>query len=234
VSLRIVERELCAIIGPNGAGKTTLFDVISGIRSPSAGTVALDGVDITRASASKRARLGLSRTYQRVQTFGWLSVEDNVRAALEWRGGGGGMAGDLLMLPGRTRRARERRDLARSALADCGLESVSAEMAGALPIGLARMVEIARAIVGRPKALLLDEPTSGLGELEAEHLAACLENLRRDSGTAVVLVEHDMSFVMTHSDRVIALNLGEVLATGSPREIQDNVLVQDAYLGEQL
>jgi branched-chain amino acid transport system ATP-binding protein len=231
VSLSADPGEVVGLIGPNGAGKTTLFDVISGIRTPNAGTVILEGADVTRASAVMRARKGLHRTYQRVQTFGWLTVEDNVLAALEWRGGGGGFLADLVCFPTRRRRERARRERAREVLDRCGLTAVAKDPAGTLPIGLARMVELARAIVDPPHVLLLDEPTSGLDDNEAARLAALIDSIAERESCAVLLVEHDMGFVMRECDRIVVLDLGRVLAAGDPREIQTNEEVRTAYLG---
>ena len=138
----------------------------------------LAGRDITRLSASARARRGLRRTFQRVQTFGWLSVEDNVLAALEWRGGGGGFVADLVYSPTRRRRERDRRARVEEVLDRCGLLPVRKELAGSLPIGVARMVEFARAVVDPPQLLLLDEPASGLDETEIARLGG------RDPGGA--------------------------------------------------
>ena len=233
VSLEVGAGEVRGLIGPNGAGKTTLFDVISGVRAPDAGRVELDGEDVTRRSAVQRARWGLRRTFQRVQTFGWLSVEDNVLAALEWRGGGGGPLADLVAFPTRRQRERARRERVRHVLEQCGLDQVRGEMASALPIGLGRMMELARAIVDAPKVLLLDEPTSGLDETEAARLGDRVHALREDEGCAVLLVEHDVGFVMRQCDRIVVLDLGQVLAVGEPREIQANAAVRAAYLGEE-
>ena len=224
--------EVRGLIGPNGAGKTTLFDVISGLRIPDAGRVVLGGEDVTRRSAVERARRGLRRTFQRVQAFGWLSVEDNVLAALEWRGGGGGLLADLVSAPTRRRRERERRARVAEALELCGLTAVRHEMASALPIGLARMMELARAIVDPPRVLLLDEPTSGLDEIESARLGDRIHAIRRDESCAVVLVEHNVGFVMQQCDRVVVLHLGQVLTVGEPHEIQENAAVRSAYLGE--
>jgi len=232
VSLQVSEGEVCGLIGPNGAGKTTLFDVISGMRTPQEGSVTMDGVDVTGLSAAKRARLGIRRTFQRVQTFGWLSVEDNLLTALEWRGGGGGMAGDLLALPSRKRRERQRRERVDHVLGLCGLTGVSKSSAGSLPIGQARMVEFARAIVETPRLLLLDEPTSGLEEVEVDRLAQSMRALLGEHECAVILVEHDMHFVMGECNPIVVLDQGRVLCSGSPEEIRTNEEVQTAYLGD--
>jgi ABC-type branched-subunit amino acid transport system ATPase component len=234
VSFSARRGEVLGVIGPNGAGKTTMFDVVSGVRAPNEGKIVLAGKDITNASSTQRARLGLRRTFQRVQAFGWLSVEDNVLAALEWRGGGGGFVADLAYFPTRRRRETERRQKVDAVLERCGLTPVRRELAGSLPIGVARMVELARAIVDEPRLLLLDEPASGLDETETERLGAVIQSLRRDSDCVVLLVEHNAGFVMEQSDRVVVLNLGTKLAEGLPEEIQHNQAVRDAYLGETL
>ena len=232
VSFDATKGEVLGIIGPNGAGKTTLFDVISGIRAPNGGTVLLAGRDVTSTSSTQRARQGLRRTFQRVQAFGWLTVEDNVLAALEWHGGGGGFVADLAYFPTRRRREKERRRRVEDVLERCGLIAVRRELAGSLPIGVARMVEFARAIVDEPKVLLLDEPASGLDETEIVRLGDQIQATRNDTGCAVLLVEHNAGFVMQQSDRVVVLNLGSVLAQGLPSEVQRNQDVRDAYLGE--
>ena len=234
VSFDAKKGEVLGIIGPNGAGKTTLFYVISGVRAPNEGKVVLDGKDVTSASSTGRARAGLRRTFQRVQAFGWLSVEDNVLAAIEWRGGGGGFVADLVYSPTRRKREKARRARVEEILDRCGLLPVRTELAGSLPIGVARMVELARAIVDEPKLLLLDEPASGLDETETARLGAQIQAARNDFGCAVLLVEHNAGFVMEQSDRVVVLNLGTKLAEGLPEEIQKNQAVRDAYLGETL
>jgi branched-chain amino acid transport system ATP-binding protein len=232
VSLNVPRDTVCGLIGPNGAGKTTLFDVISGLRRPTRGCVTLDGVDLGGLGVAARARQGLRRTFQRVQTFGWLTVEDNVLTAMDWHGGGGGFLADLLGSPTRARRERQRRARVDEVLEQCGLASHRSEYAGALPIGLARMVELARATVDPPKLLLLDEPASGLDHAEAARLGAHISRVRKETGCAVLLVEHDAGFVMEHSDRVVVLDLGRVLADGDPDAIQADPAVRAAYLGE--
>jgi branched-chain amino acid transport system ATP-binding protein len=231
VTFAVPEGEIRGLIGPNGAGKTTLFDIITGVRQPSAGKILLDGQDITGRSAVWRSRHGVRRTFQRQQPFGWLSVEDNIVAALDWRGGGGGIVADLLGLPSRRRRDHARRDRAREVMETCGLVDVREVPAGLLSIGRARMVELARAIADPPRLLLLDEPTSGLEEHEAENLADIVRQLRASAECAVLLVEHDVAFVMALCDRITVLNLGEVIAGGTPGEVSSDPLVRSAYLG---
>ncbi|MDT4925383.1 MAG: branched-chain amino acid transport system ATP-binding protein [Pseudonocardiales bacterium] len=229
VSIDFRAGEITGLIGPNGAGKTTLFDVISGLRAPSTGTIEMDGRDITRRSAVWRSRNGLRRTYQRQQVFGQLSVEDNVLVAHEWHGGGGGLLADLVRLPTRKRLETSRRaDVAR-ALEVCGLTDVRQRPASQLTIGAARMVELARAIVDEPAVLLLDEPTSGLGQDEVASLGQVLQTIR-GRGCCVVLVEHDMAFVMEHSDHVAVLQLGRVIATDTPGNVRNSRLVKEVYL----
>lgn len=231
VSLDIRPGEICGLIGPNGAGKTTLFDVVAGARYPSSGTVRLRGADITRRSATWRSRHGIRRTFQRSQVFGWLSAEDNVLAAMEWRGGGGGFAADLIRLPPRRRLERTRRASARRQLRACGVAEVADATVGLLPTGRTRLVELARALGDGPGILLLDEPTSGLEEAEVARMAATIQEARASSECAIVLVEHNVGFVMALCDRVIVLHLGEVIAVGTPAEVRADPLVRNAYLG---
>jgi branched-chain amino acid transport system ATP-binding protein len=231
VSFAVAPGEILGIIGPNGAGKTTLFDAISGLRSLSVGTVRMRGVDITQKSPVWRSRHGLRRTFQRQQVVGALSVEDNLVAAQEWRGGGGGLVGDLFSVPSRKRLERERRERAREVLEWCGLTGLASTPAGAVPIGISRMVELGRAVVDGAQILLLDEPTSGLSSGEMEQLTSTIETVRTHEGCSVLLVEHDVKFVMHMCDRILVLQLGSVLAVGTPEQIRDNEAVRAAYLG---
>jgi ABC-type branched-subunit amino acid transport system ATPase component len=229
VSLEVEPGMVRGLIGPNGAGKTTLFDVISGITPASGGTVEFDGRDVTKLSSTARARLGMRRTFQRAQIFSWLSVEDNVLAALEWRGGGGGVLADLVAWPKRRSLERSRREHVDEVLEWCGLAGSRRVAAGSLPLGTQRLVELARAIVDQPRLLLLDEPL-GLDHAESDRFGELIQSLR-SKGTAVLLVEHDAGFVMRMCDRIAVLNLGSVLAEGTPVEVQANEAVRDAYLG---
>ncbi|MEV0931554.1 ABC transporter ATP-binding protein [Streptomyces phaeochromogenes] len=231
VSLTLRPGEICGLIGPNGAGKTTLFDVLSGIRRPDEGRVRLDGTDVTRRSPVWRARHGMRRTFQRQQLFGQLTVADNLVVAQEWRGGGGGLAADLLASPTRRTYERDRRARAATVLRACGLDDLGGTYAGALPVGRARMVELARAVADPPRVLLLDEPASGMTADERRHLSSVIRRLSEEEGCAVLLVEHNVAFVMELSARVVVLDLGHVLAEGTPAEVHADRRVRDAYLG---
>jgi branched-chain amino acid transport system ATP-binding protein len=230
-SMAVPAGEIRGLIGPNGAGKTTLFDTITGMRVPTSGHVFYEGADVTARSAVWRSRHGMRRTFQRQQPFGWLSVEDNVLAALDYHGGGGGIVADLFALPPRRRREAERRAKAQAAVERCGLADLAGEPAGRLSIGKVRLLELARAIVDEPRVLLLDEPTSGLEEHEAERFGAIVREVRDATGCAVLLVEHDVPFVMGLCDRITVLNLGQVIAEGTPDEVSGNDVVRAAYLG---
>ncbi|MEU5915503.1 ABC transporter ATP-binding protein [Streptomyces sp. NPDC047141] len=217
-SVSVGPGEICGLIGPNGAGKTTLFDVLSGMRRPDAGTVTYDGTDITRRSPVWRARHGIRRTFQRQQLFGQLTVTDNLVVAQEWRGGARSAT-------------RLRRERAAAVLHECGLDPLAGTYAGALPVGRARMVELARALADPPRVLLLDEPASGTTARERRELAAVIRHMADEEGCAVLLVEHDVSFVMELCSRVVVLDLGRVLAEGTAARVRSDPAVREAYLG---
>jgi branched-chain amino acid transport system ATP-binding protein len=202
------------LIGPNGAGKSTLFDVVSGLRRPSAGRVLLGGRDVSRMGPARRARHGLARTFQRLELFGRLSVRDNLLVAAE-------------LGPERRRAGR-----AADAIIDrLGLAAIADSSAGALPTGVGRLVEVGRALAVRPSVLLLDEPAAGQDGEETERFAGLLRSLAAD-GTAVLLVEHDMGLVMGVCDEVYVLDLGKIIASGPPAVIRADESVLAAYLGE--
>jgi len=227
VSFAVAEGQTCGVIGPNGAGKTTLFDVVTGLRRATAGSVRLRDADLTSASAVRRARLGVRRTFQRPQVFGRLTVMDNVLSALEWHGGGGGLAADLIGWRSRRRLEARRRERATDALDRCGIADLRDAYAADLPIGRRRMVELARAIVDEPTVLLLDEPTSGLDSDQAGLFASVIGGL----DATILLVEHDVGFVMEACERIVVLDLGKVIADGEPAAIREDPAVRAAYLG---
>jgi branched-chain amino acid transport system ATP-binding protein len=231
VSLEIPHARCVSLIGPNGAGKTTLLDAMSGLRIPSTGRIRLADRDVTKRSATWLARRGVRRTFQRHQVFGRLSVADNVIVALEWRHRGRGLFGDLVTGGNRRKLVAERYRHVDEILDRCGLAADRDRSAAELPIGKVRLLEFARAVVDRPAVLLLDEPTSGLAPAQTELLGSMIRELIEESGTSVVLVEHDVDFVMEISDHVVCLQEGALIAEGSPAEIRQNPLVIAAYLG---
>jgi branched-chain amino acid transport system ATP-binding protein len=215
--LEVEPGRVTGLIGPNGAGKTTLFNVITGLQDPDSGRVVFDGTDITNTTPFRRARMGIARTFQKLEAFTSLSARENVLVAAEQR-----RAWDKSKFsPG---------DVADELLARVGISGVAEFMVGTLPTGTARLVELARALAMNPRALLLDEPSSGLNEEETEEIATLLRTLVLD-GLAVLLVEHDMSFVMGTCEKIYVLDFGQVIAVGSPEEIQSDAMVQSAYLG---
>jgi ABC-type branched-subunit amino acid transport system ATPase component len=231
VSISVPRGQVRGLIGPNGAGKTTFFDMITGVRAPTSGHVYLDGVDITDKPSVWRSRHGIRRTFQRQQPFGWLTVEENVVAALDWHGGGGGIVADLFSFPPRRKRDAERRAKAMATLERCGIADLRDQLAGNLSIGKVRLLELARAIVDDPRVVVLDEPTSGLEEQEAHRFGEIVRGLSDNGETSVLLVEHDIPFVMAVCDRITVLNLGEVIGEGTPDEVSADPIVRAAYLG---
>jgi branched-chain amino acid transport system ATP-binding protein len=209
VSMDVEAGKVTGLIGPNGAGKTTLFNVITGLQVPQSGEVSLDGRNITNTSAYRRARLGLARTFQRLEVFDSLTVLENMQVAAE--------------STGRTSDVGHVLDLV-------GLRHVADARVDTLPTGLARLVELARAIATAPKILLCDECSSGLTDEETTVVGEVIRRVA-DNGVGVLLVEHDMSFVMGTCDQLHVLNLGCKLAEGTPAEIQANEQVRSAYLG---
>lgn len=214
VSVDVESGRITGLIGPNGAGKTTLFNVITGLQKPRHGRVVLGDVDATNKGPRARARMGLGRTFQRLEVFGSLSALDNVLVAVE-NGGAMGKAA-----------RRKAVDL----LARVDLTQVAGVQADVLPTGQARLLELARALACAPKVLLLDEPFSGLDANESSRLGDLLEELAGE-GLAILLVEHDMEMVMRLCARIHVLSFGSVIASGRPDEIKADPSVQEAYLG---
>ncbi len=211
---------ITGLIGPNGAGKTTLFNCITGLLQPSSGVVMLEGRDITSLAPFKRARGGVARTFQRLELFTSLSVRENIR-----------VAGEI-----RNRWSRKDRNDPK-AEADrvielLGLTSLADRDVGEIPTGMARRVEMARALMTKPKILLLDEPASGQDEQETEEFGELLMHVC-EQGTSILLVEHDVSLVMKVCSYIQVLDFGRIIAAGTPPEIQTNAAVLEAYLGEE-
>jgi branched-chain amino acid transport system ATP-binding protein len=217
VTIAADEGCVTGLIGPNGAGKTTLFNVISGLQAPTRGRVHLDGRDVTRKAVHQRARLGLARTFQRLEVFGSLSVRDNVKVAVEMR----------------ARFTRRRVDSDRTTaelMALTGIAHLADRRADTLSTGQARLTELARALASRPRLLLLDEPGSGLDSNESEAFGCLLLDLAAE-GLGVLMVEHDMELVMRVCSTIHVLDFGKKIAEGTPEQIRRDPQVQAAYLG---
>jgi branched-chain amino acid transport system ATP-binding protein len=220
VDLDVDAGAVTGLIGPNGAGKTTLFNVITGLQETVGGRVLLSGQDLSGAKAHVRARRGIARTFQRLEVFGSLTARENILTAAE------------------IRRSWSREGRRRASVHDeveelidlVGIRAVADERVDAMPTGLARLVELGRALATRPKVLLLDEPASGLDDAESESFAQLLVQLA-EGGMAVLLVEHDVHLVMRVCHHLYVLDFGAILASGTPAEIQGNQAVLDAYLG---
>ncbi len=224
VDLDVAAGSATGLIGPNGAGKTTLFNAICGLQPVERGRVLLDGDDIRGVKPHRRARLGIARTFQRLEVFGSMSTRDNIRVAADVHRRWAGRAQRASLQP-----PGERTEVIFDRV---GLREVADDRVDSLPTGLARLVEVGRALASQPTVLLLDEPSSGLSEEETDAFAALLEGLAAD-GLAVLLVEHDVELVMRVCSRIHVLDFGRVIAAGTPAEVQANALVQTAYLGTE-
>jgi branched-chain amino acid transport system ATP-binding protein len=234
VTLDVLEGETVGLIGPNGAGKTTLFNCVSGLQEPSTGSIRLSNQDVNRFPPHERAALGLGRTFQNVQLFGRLSALENVLIGAEQGGEQAdfGVAGSMMRHGGERRRERFMRERAMAALDAVGAAEVADRVAGELPLGLARRVELARALAGLPDLLLLDEPASGLGSEESLEFAAMLAGIRSELGLAMLVVEHDVPMVLRISDRIYVLDFGRIIAHGPPAQVVSDPRVVAAYLGD--
>ena len=224
VSIAVPENSIFALIGPNGAGKSTLLNLLSGIYQPDAGSLYLENKPLIGLPAHRRVRLGIARTFQKIRLFKQLTLLENVLAGFHihqdapfWKS----------LFYGNTGRFR---DEARELLEFVGLAGHAGERAGALPYGQQRMLEIARALATRPRLFMLDEPAAGLNAAEMEFLLKRLEQICR-RGVTVVVVEHNMDLVMNVAQRVFVMDHGEPLFEGTPREVQANPAVIEAYLG---
>lgn len=231
VSLSVADGEVRGIIGPNGAGKTTLFNMVGGHLRPDSGTVTYQGQAIEGIAAHQRARAGVAIVFQGARIFRGMTVLENVMVGAHSWTRHGFLAG-ALRLPRLRREERLIREYAEQALERVGLGSWAGRPAESLPLGQQRGLQVARALCGKPKLLLLDEPASGLRAAERTVLAELVEELHRD-GLTMLLIEHDVSFVTRLADRVTVLELGAVIAEGSPAEIVRDPRVVKAYLGAE-
>ncbi|MGC3936806.1 ABC transporter ATP-binding protein [Roseobacter sp. EG26] len=216
VTLHMAAREVRGLIGPNGAGKTTLINLISGILAHNAGSLSLDGRSLDGKKADQRAGLGISRTFQNLRVFPNLSVAQNIDVGRYTA----------------ARAGRDTRALVEAAISEFDLTERLVEPAQSLSYGHQRRLEIVRALATGPKLLMLDEPAAGMNEKETEALGKSLAWVRGQSDTAIMVIDHDLKFIMSLCDEVTVMNMGAVIADGSPDEITKNPQVIDAYLGE--
>ncbi len=226
VSMQVAAGELRAIIGPNGAGKTTFFNMISGFFAPTAGDIVFDGTTVTKLAVTARVAMGMARTFQITEIFPELTVRENVRVGVE---SALGLRQHFWLT------AAQKAEVSRGideALTLTNLTVSADRYVGELSHGDQRAAEIATALTLKPRLLLLDEPTAGMGEHETYAVANLIRRLHRNSAYTIVLIEHDMRVVFNLADRITVLGEGKMLAEGTPAEIADNPIVQEAYLGK--
>ncbi len=221
--------ESVGLVGPNGAGKTTLFNCVCGQLRPDAGDIDFDGSPLNGLPTFKRARLGIGRTYQKVEVFTDMSVRDHLLVAERARRGEGRLWRDLLNMSKPTTDEMDRVDATMDLV---GITRLADTPVNALGLGNCRLVELARALAAEPKVLLADEPSSGLDLHETAEVAAVLRTVQRERGTAVLLVEHDLTMVAEVVDRTVVMDVGAMLAEGTFDEVMANPLVRNAYLGQ--
>jgi ABC-type branched-subunit amino acid transport system ATPase component len=234
VGLSVGRGEIVGIIGPNGAGKTTLFDVVSGFHKPAAGHIWFKDVDLVNERPYRRAWLGLGRTFQTARLFQNETVLDTVKTACHRRMTGGAVAGVIkgaLATPASLAAEQDVDERARAMINRLGLDDYANKLCSELSYGTLRLTELATMLAMEPELVLLDEPSSGIAQRETEALGPLLLELRAELGATFLLIEHDMPLIMGISDRIVALAAGQVLAEGTPAEVQANDAVIESYLG---
>jgi branched-chain amino acid transport system ATP-binding protein len=235
VSFDVREREIHSIIGPNGAGKTVLLNCINGLYHPQKGSISFSGQEITNLKPHHRAQQGISRTFQKIELFRGMTVLDNIRLGRHIHLKSGILSGSIYF--GKTAQEEiKTREFSEEEIIDLlEIESIRDKTVGMLPYGLQKRVELGRALALNPKLLLLDEPLAGLNLEEVEDMARFILDINLEERWKVtcILVEHDMGVVMDISDRISVLNFGNKITTGTPKDIQNNPQVVEAYLGEE-
>lgn len=230
VSFAVEKGKVFTIIGPNGAGKTTLFNLISRIYDPSQGSLYFAGEEITKVAPHKVAALGIARTFQNIELFEHATVLQNLLLGRHAHRKSN-LVSEIFFTPSVKRMEVKHREKAEEVIDFLDLEHYRDSLVGGLSYGVRKVVELGRALCTEPKLLLLDEPSSGLNTEETEDMAFWIHDIKNDLGVTVLMVEHDMALVSEVSDEVLALNYGRVLATGTPREVQEHPEVVKAYLG---
>lgn len=230
-NLSLREGELMGLIGPNGAGKTTVFNLISGVLRPSSGRIIFRGNDITGSRPNRNATLGMARTFQNIRLFNGLPVIDNIKVAIHMRNGAGLWA-TLLSLPTLRQSEREMEARALEIMKIFGILEYKDELAENLPYGDQRKVELGRALATEPKLLLLDEPAAGMNPQETDEVIQLISRIHQEHNLTILIVEHDMKVIMGVCERIQVIDQGKELSLGSPKEIQNDQKVIEAYLGK--